>query len=368
MNTSRLTAAALAALALAGSAPAADVKIYGRADTGLIYQNYFGDSTKDDSFAMQSGTSTATRVGIEGLEAISDDISVGFRLENRFASDTGELKGDRLFEGNASVKVISKTFGEVAAGRISGIGSGSGPYDLQNCMDAFGGGTNGTGLSPLKSSRMDNTITYRSPKFSGFQATLQHSLKMDSVSASSLGEESESSANRFYGVGLHYTAGPLDTALVYEQTDWGKANANNTPDDDKIIVTLGGSYRFDDLRLFAQAQYFNGVEAFDGFSTTGANAMTGLKGYGLYAGAEFRFGNDSLQTMAYWHDYKTDVKDTGDSVDGSSAGIATKYLYRPSKTVEMYVGCGYSQWDRLDAGAVKTDKSVNAYSGVTKYF
>ena len=50
--------------------------------------------------------------------------------------------------------------------------------------------------------------------------------------------------------------------------------------------------------------------------------MTGLKGYGLYAGAEFMFGNDSLQTMAYWHDYKTDVKDTGGSVDGSSAGIA----------------------------------------------
>ena len=74
------------------------------------------------------------------------------------------------------------------------------------------------------------------------------------------------------------------------------------------------------------------------------------------------------ERMAYWHDYKTDVKDTGGSVDGSSAGIAAKYLYRPSKTVEMYVGCGYSQWDRLDAGAVKTDKSVNAYSGVTKYF
>ena len=59
---------------------------------------------------------------------------------------------------------------------------------------------------------------------------------------------------------------------------------------------------------------------------------------------------------------------SGARVSGSSAGIATKYLYRPSKTVEMYVGCGYSQWDRLDAGAVKTDKSVNAYSGVTKYF
>lgn len=62
------------------------------------------------------------------------------------------------------------------------------------------------------------------------------------------------------------------------------------------------------------------------------------------------------------------MKTSGAEVDGSSAGIGTKFLYRPSKTVEIYVGCGYSQWDRLDNGLVKTDKSVNAYSGVTKYF
>lgn len=227
MNTFRLTAVALATLALAASASAADVKIYGRIDTGLIYQNYFGDSTKEDSFAMQSGTNTATRVGIEGLETINDDLSVGFRIESRYASDSGELKGDRLFEGNASLKLVSKSLGEVAAGRISGIGSGSGPYDLQYCMDSFGGGTNGTGMSPIKSARMDNTITYRTPKLSGFQATLQHSLKTDSVSAKSLGEESESSANRFYGAGLHYTAGALDAALIYEQTDW--ARTTQTP-------------------------------------------------------------------------------------------------------------------------------------------
>lgn len=367
MNTFRLTAAALAALGLAASANAADVKIYGRIDTGLIYQNYFGDSTKADAFKMESGTNTASRAGIEGLEEISDDLSVGFRLESRFASDSGELKGDRLFEGNASVKLASKQFGEVAAGRISGIGSGSGPYDLQYCMDVFGGGTNGTGMSPVKTSRMDNMITYRSPKISGLQATLQHSLKTDSVSETSLGDESESSANRFYGAGLHYTAGPLDAELLYEQTDWGKANAN-TPDDDKTVVTLGGSYRIDDLKLFLQAQYFNGVEAFDGFAASGANAMTGLKGWGLYAGSEVWFGPHSLKTMAYWHDYKTNVKATGASVDGSSAGVGTKFLYRPSKTVELYVGCGYSQWDRLDAGLVKTDKSVNAYGGMTKYF
>ncbi|MFR3029048.1 MAG: porin [Sutterella wadsworthensis] len=95
MNTFRLTAVALATLALAASASAADVKIYGRIDTGLIYQNYFGDSTKEDSFAMQSGTNTATRVGIEGLETINDDLSVGFRVESRYASDPAN-QGDRL--------------------------------------------------------------------------------------------------------------------------------------------------------------------------------------------------------------------------------------------------------------------------------
>lgn len=75
--------------------------------------------------------------------------------------------------------------------------------------------------------------------------------------------------------------------------------------------------------------------------------------------------------MAYWRDYELERK-TGASYDGNTFGIANKFVYRPSKTVEFYVGAGYSEWDRLasKAGAVETltDSDLNGYFGMTKYF
>ena len=64
------------------------VTIYGRIDTGIAYDNYGGDTHKDNTITMQSGLNTASRIGIKGIEEITDDLSVGFRLENRFASDS----------------------------------------------------------------------------------------------------------------------------------------------------------------------------------------------------------------------------------------------------------------------------------------
>lgn len=79
------------------------VTIYGRIDTGIAYDNYGGDTHKDNTITMQSGLNTASRIGIKGIEEITDDLSVGFRLENRFASDSGALKGglkgNKIFEG-----------------------------------------------------------------------------------------------------------------------------------------------------------------------------------------------------------------------------------------------------------------------------
>lgn len=103
------------------------VTIYGRIDTGIAYDNYGGDTHKDNTITMQSGLNTASRIGIKGIEEITDDLSVGFRLENRFASDSGALKGglkgNKIFEGCSYLTVSSKSLDEVSAGRISGISS-----------------------------------------------------------------------------------------------------------------------------------------------------------------------------------------------------------------------------------------------------
>lgn len=372
MTSTRFTpcAAACAALILcAAPLHAADVSVYGRVDSGVVYQNFSGDSTKDDAFSMESGLNTASRWGIRGSERLTDDVSVSFRLENRFASDTGAIKGGRLFEGSAFLEVSSRTWGELAAGRIAGVNSGSGPWDVQILMDAFGGGTFGTALAPVKSSRMDNMITYRSPRAAGLQATVQHSLQTDSAAK---GDESTSDVDRFWAAGLTWKAGErLNLVAVYEGTTWGRKDAK-APDTSRKVFTVGGNLRIDDVALYAQAQYFNGVDKLDGFATSSSAAPSSetrnIKGCGLYAGVQVWFGPSSLQSMAYWRDYDVKAAADGRTHDGSSLGVAAKYVYRPSKTIDMYAGGGWSQWDRLSGGRILTDRSFNLFSGVTKYF
>lgn len=369
MHRQTAAAAALGALFFGlTAAQAAQVQVYGRIDTGIVYQNFFGDSTADDSLTMETGSNTASRVGIRGSEQITPDTSVAFRLENRFSSDTGEIRENgRLFGGIATLTLANKQWGEVAVGRMAGVGSGSGAYDLLIHIDAFDGGSWGTGVGSVRSSRNDNMITYRSPRIAGLQTTLQYSLKTDS---SSEGDESTSDVNRFYAAGLHYNAGPLNVVGAFEGTLWGH-KYGAAADANQKVATLGASYRFEPVTVYAQMQYFDGANKIDGFDVSdiaGQGEEGSVKGYGLYAGTQFWYGLSSWQSMVYWKDYEFEPSGSGRSYDGSTLAVATKIFYRPSKTIDMYVGGGYSQWDRVEDGKVLTDKGFNLFSGITKYF
>lgn len=359
-----LLAAALTTAALGVSA--ADIDVYGRVDTGLVFHHYSGDSTKDDSFTLDSGPNTASRWGIRGTENITDDLSVGFRLENRFNVDDGNFReGGRMFGGHAAVHVTSKKYGELSFGRMAGIGSGSGPYDLLIHIDALDGGSVGTGMTSVRSTRYDNMITYRSPRLAGLQATVQHSLQTDS---SGDGEESTDEVNRFYSAGLHYNRGPLDVVAYYEGMTWGHVDQpDNGADTNRRVFTLGTGYKItDDVKLYAQAQYFDGVNTLEAFSAKTKDSS--ISGYGLYAGTQIWFGLSSWQTMVYWKDYELESNVGAPTYDGETIALATKFLYRPSKTIDMYVGGGVSQWDRVEEGRIMTDREFNLFSGITKYF
>ncbi len=359
-----LMLAALPVLVL-GNARAADVRLYGRIDTGLVFHHYSGDSVKDDTFSMDSGPNTASRWGIQGSEALSPDTTVSFRLENRFMSDDGAFKQfskghpGRMFGGQANMTLADRRFGEVAFGRTAGIGSGSGSYDYQVYMDAFGGGSVGNGNAPVKSTRYDNMITYRTPDIAGWQATLQYSLKTDGYDE---GDEASSDVDRFGAAGLRWHRGNLNVVAAYETIF---RNADAVVDRDRKVATVGGGYRFEPVTVFLQAQYFTGLDTLDGFS---AKSGESIKGFGLYGGTEFWFGPSSWKTMLYWRDYRLEER-TLDK-DGTTLGLATKYVYRPSKTVELYAGGGLSSWDRVSAadGSVLTDRETNLFAGLTKYF
>ena len=89
MKKSHIFLLSSAALLSMSSAWAGPIMIYGRIDTGIAYNNYGGDTHKDNTISMNSGLNTASRIGIRGSEEITSDFSVGFRLENRFDSTTG---------------------------------------------------------------------------------------------------------------------------------------------------------------------------------------------------------------------------------------------------------------------------------------
>ena len=89
------TLAAVAVLgAFAGSALAADVTLYGKVDLGLQYTHTEIDfhksgldTLKSDNYEMKSGGNSTSRIGLKGVEDISEGVKVGFQLEQGIKAD-----------------------------------------------------------------------------------------------------------------------------------------------------------------------------------------------------------------------------------------------------------------------------------------
>ena len=144
------TLAAVAVLgAFAGTALAADVTLYGKFDGGLNYTHKSAESqdmttghissANSDSFEARSGQNSGSRFGLRGTEQISDGLTVGFQLESGFDLDSGKLgQGGRIF-GREARGYVKTDFGEIGFGRMGGLDSGLGSYDLIHSYILSGG-------------------------------------------------------------------------------------------------------------------------------------------------------------------------------------------------------------------------------------
>ena len=169
--------------AFAGSAFAADVTLYGKIDAGLNYiHTNAAHADSVNKFSMATGQSAGNRLG--------DGWKVGFILENGFDADTGALKAyqknngttaasSKLFGREASIN-ISSDFGKLTFGRTGALSSGLTSTDVMAGFMAFGTGWSQTsemghfGLSDR--TRMDNTVTYQTPRFAGVRVSAQYSF------------------------------------------------------------------------------------------------------------------------------------------------------------------------------------------------
>ncbi|HJI93627.1 MAG TPA: porin [Sutterellaceae bacterium] len=413
------TLAAVAVLgAFAGSALAADVTLYGKVDLGLNYTHTDVDGVSSDNWGMKSGQNSGSRFGIKGTEQISDGLTVGFQLENGFDADDGRFKygnddGERMF-GREARLFVQTDFGELGFGRMGGLDSGSGSYDI------FGGnaGVFGTGWSGIgsdsaiflgMSSRYDNMITYKSPTFGGVTVYAQASLKQDS---SKDGDEASSKADRYYALGATGKWGALSTGVVASMYDYGHTNhyagslvyedgaldpdqtiKEVTTDDDGYAVGAFVAYDFNVTKVTLGAQYFDGVQqsrgdseftisgtpAFDeegnlaGISSaklTYGSESAGAKGYGVMLGAVTPLGSGSLYTSIGYRDSENADENYGGQLDETVYQVAVGYTYPLSKRTYLYTAAGYTQ-EELDKGGntdtVKT-KTTEVVAGIVHNF
>ncbi len=372
------TLAALAVLgAFAGTASAADVNIYGIVDTGLAYtysdKVVRGETTVDgeSQFGMQSGYNSSSRFGIKGTEDLGNGLQVGFKLENGFGSDDGTLgQNGRLFGRESSLSLMSE-FGTISFGRMGGVASSAGTYDIvYSIADAFDGGDNDI-LGLQISDRYDNMVTYQSPKFAGIQGTVQYSFKQDNKSETDTGVEGTSKVNRYASLALTGDFGPLQMVGAYELTKY----ANTDLHDDTNAFYLGGNYDLQVLKLFAMAQYTKAAKDFAGFdgpvaSDTVSGSKKGIDSYGLHLGTIVPVAGGDLTVGAYYLDGDTETLANSEKLDYTYVGLSARYVYPLSKRTSLYAGAGYAE-EKADSNLETMDsknKIGQAYAGITHTF
>ena len=375
------TLAAVAVLgAFAGSALAADVQLYGVIDTGVRYLHSdmdvgYGDGVaKDvdanDTFSMESGMQSGSRWGFKGTEDLGNGLTVGFILEDGFASDTGAEKG-QMFDRESSL-FLEGGFGKFAMGRMGSINGGVSSWGKHGVMSAFGTSWGSYAAQADTvfggSGKWDNMIAYETPSFAGFKVFAQYGMGSDS-------NENESSSDRYYALGASYTNGPLSLYLAVDSINYKTAGVSNADDiDDSLTVRFGGNYDFEVAQIFAGAAYFDEarIGSFSGAASDWFDAINiagyvsddfKVKGWSLgVSGAIPAAGGKILVGAGYMNaeaaDSMTDARWSDVEIDRWI--ISAGYDYPLSKRTDVYGVVTYNQdsLDNLDSGNYSADASV----------
>lgn len=392
------TLAAVAVLgAFAGSALAADVTLYGKVDLGLQYVNSNSDqiteegvvNVKSDKMAVKSGSNSGPRWGIKGTEQISEGLTVGFQLEGGFNADNGKQAQNCGVFSRESRLYIQTDFGELAFGRMGGLESGSGSYDI--ISKGFGMST-GWGDSIGKtaniflgqSDRFDNMITYKSPTFAGVtvyaQASLQKTSNEDEV-------EGSSDTDRYYALGATGNWGALSSALTFSTTDYSRTWVNEAGHEDEgredmsKVVTGYVAYDFGMVKPMLSAQYFDDIKGVSWDMTDALEDTLGKtlgnyskKGYGVMLGATAPLAGGTAYAMVGYNDFEaTEAIEGGNKAEFDTINFGIGYQYPLSKRTYVYTAAGYTklsgEWKSADSEKFDADtKTTEVVAGIVHNF
>ena len=358
-------ALAVAALVSGAAFAQSNVTLYGRADVAYTYSK--ADYRKFQGFENGKGIGGGpSRLGLQGEEALGNGLKAVFKFEWAVDADVGGGPTGARF----TYVGLAGKFGAVTVGRDSNpsyryLGS-TGVYGINGYepINIFRGSM-GTAVS---GTRWNNSISYVSPNFSGFDFSAIYSFgeKVSSGGKNNDGSCGASSSQKvcadtsdaaLFGFGVRYANGPLYLTAVYQaQVDDDSAKSfsdrKNTGHGSKSW-SLGGTYDFKVVKLYAN--YFRTKADHSGLAYNKDNAGSDKQtawslGLGVpvsSAGtvyAEYAQYKDSLNYTV--SDLKRDNGKTGndlitygtyaDNAGHNAKGYSLGYRHNLSKRTSLY--------------------------------
>ena len=320
------TLIAVAALsAMAASAMAANVTLYGKIDQGFQVQSKKVDGEdRDTTWKGVSGISSGSRWGLKGTEQIADGYTVGFVLESGFDGMDAKF-GDstRLFNRDAFL-TLNTPFGMLTVGRTGKLSDGNTGDIIAGQASPFGtsyklASSTKTTFVGFDTDRTDRAVRYVSPKFAGVQVHAEY--------ANMNGEATASTKQRYGGIGVSYANGPFYAAMTAETIRMPAGVAG----DDPQAYGLAANYDFGVAKVFAGYQYAKESAKWGDLNAGTLGVSAPVAGGMLMASVAYAKGDDSH----------------------SLTSGAIGYKYSLSKRTYLYTDVAYAQ-EKAATTKVKT--------------
>lgn len=353
------TLLALAVLgAAAGTAVAADVQLYGVLDYGLKYTHTDNDDGTDatDKLEMATGSQSGPRWGLTASEELGNGLKVGFNLENGFNADDGTLGNNGRLFGRICSMYVEGNYGRLIFGREGQLNSANGTVGISGIFTPFGaswGGAPEISTFFVGASRIDNSITYKTPTVGGFSAYAQYSFDMNTREDTSLSQtEGKSSSNRYAALAAQYKAGPANFVAIADWYNWSSTQADRKDVDDGYSITAGGNYDLGAAKVYAGVQYFDNmikatsadVTTKDTFAKIGTGINGQIKGYGVMAGVDTPvLGGTAMFAVGYTSTEEADPAADVEKTESDRWGVGVGYTYNLSKRTNLYGVAAYYQ-------------------------
>jgi predicted porin len=248
MKRSAKMRAALLAVALCEVASVqaqSNVTLYGVVDDAISYVN---NQNGHSNVYLRQGNLYASKFGLRGSEALGGGTRAIFDLQAGFDANTGAASSaGLLFNRQSYVGLANDTYGTLTLGRqYTPYMLFVGPLASSSWLTGATGAHPGDYDSLDTTVRINNAVTYASPVFKGFSASVLYGLS---------GIAGSPGAGQSLSAALRYTSGPVSLAAGY-------LRLNNTGRTQNFDPNASGSFAVSAVnRGYASARAVQNIAA-----------------------------------------------------------------------------------------------------------